>query len=329
MNASIDLSPLHSLRFAKFSLLLEATEELHLPEYKGSTFRGSFGVALKKAAEAMALRGVYDLIFEPKIEKSVADLLRIGRDAPQPFVLVPPLSGQPQYRKGESFTAELTLVGTAISYLPLFVASFSSLRVGRHNVRLRLVRITDSDKLNVYDDATQKLNSSVKILNASDIFGEHVGAGINVPPASEETPMAIHLSFLTPIRIKSSFKTGERQLLTSLESNDDVHTFLESLYHRLFILSQLYCSNTVEHYHPANVLHGIRDAKLLKPRTTWNDWERISNRQKVTMNLGGFVNEASLQIPGADILQLLRLGEFLHVGKQASFGLGKYELTIL
>ena len=40
--------PISSFRFARFRFCLRALDDISLPAYKGSTFRGAFGVAFKK-----------------------------------------------------------------------------------------------------------------------------------------------------------------------------------------------------------------------------------------------------------------------------------------
>jgi CRISPR/Cas system endoribonuclease Cas6 (RAMP superfamily) len=45
------------------------------------------------------------------------------------------------------------------------------------------------------------------------------------------------------------------------------------------------------------------------------------------MKLGGFLGELVLQGKMGDWIPLLSLGEFVHVGKGATFGLGKFRVT--
>ncbi len=59
----------------------------------------------------------------------------------------------------------------------------------------------------------------------------------------------------------------------------------------------------------------------------WEDWERYSNRQETRMKMGGFVGEVTLLGELAPWLPLLKIGELTHVGKGATFGLGKYECS--
>ncbi len=56
------------------------------------------------------------------------------------------------------------------------------------------------------------------------------------------------------------------------------------------------------------------------PHLAWHDWERYSNRQQTKMVFGGLLGTLDLE---GDLASLLRAAEILHVGKGATFGLGR------
>jgi CRISPR/Cas system endoribonuclease Cas6 (RAMP superfamily) len=66
--------------------------------------------------------------------------------------------------------------------------------------------------------------------------------------------------------------------------------------------------------------------KLIESNTEWFDWKRYSTRQEEWMSLGGVTGAVSYEGDLTDFMLLLRLGEYVHVGKGTSFGLGKYEI---
>jgi len=59
----------------------------------------------------------------------------------------------------------------------------------------------------------------------------------------------------------------------------------------------------------------------------WFDWGRYSQRQQQEMQLGGLLGSVHLQGDLAPFVQLLHQGQWLHVGKNATMGLGGYRLT--
>jgi CRISPR-associated endoribonuclease Cas6 len=324
--ASIDLSPLHSLRFARFTFDLEATEDLHLPQYKGSTFRGGFGNALKKA---LCMTKTFDCppcllkhtchyisVFEPKIDKMVADLLRIGRDAPQPFVLEPPLTDQRQFKKGERLSVGLVLIGRVMELLPSIVYAFTVFgeRVGLGTAKGKFAvrRMTDADGAVVFDGKT--FTGDFRVMTFPEFLH------------SNGSPQSVTMQFLTPTRIMTSHGNSRRHLMR-LRTTDDLWTFIETLYHRLFVLTNLYCLSDIQPYTAKRIPLNSRQLSLSNVDIGWMDWERYSNRQHIPMKLGGFVGQITLKGEVDDLLPLLRIGEYLHVGKGTSFGLGQFKLV--
>lgn len=59
----------------------------------------------------------------------------------------------------------------------------------------------------------------------------------------------------------------------------------------------------------------------------WFDWGRYSQRQQQEMQLGGLLGAVTLHGDLAPFAELLHLGQWLHVGKNATMGLGGYRLT--
>lgn len=66
--------------------------------------------------------------------------------------------------------------------------------------------------------------------------------------------------------------------------------------------------------------------KIKDNNLAWIDWERYSSRQDVRMKLGGFVGTVSYEGDFRDFLPLLVIGQYTHIGKNCTFGLGKYEI---
>lgn len=60
----------------------------------------------------------------------------------------------------------------------------------------------------------------------------------------------------------------------------------------------------------------------------WFDWKRYSTRQEEWMSLGGVTGTVSYEGDLSEFMLFLRLGEYVHVGKGTSFGLGRYSITV-
>lgn len=64
----------------------------------------------------------------------------------------------------------------------------------------------------------------------------------------------------------------------------------------------------------------------LEKELIWRDWTRYSSRQNQKMSLGGVVGKLHFSSLPYVARVLLAAGTFTHIGKNASFGLGKYSL---
>ena len=80
----------------------------------------------------------------------------------------------------------------------------------------------------------------------------------------------------------------------------------------------------------------IRDAfgmaeqvTMASHRLRWEDWERYSTRQNTHMKLGGVVGPVRYHGPLGPFLPYLRLGEYIHVGKNTVFGLGQMAVQVV
>jgi CRISPR-associated endoribonuclease Cas6 len=67
--------------------------------------------------------------------------------------------------------------------------------------------------------------------------------------------------------------------------------------------------------------------KSVSDSTGWVESSRYSRRREVTHDLSGFVGEANFEGELGMFLPYLKLGEYLHVGKNAVFGNGWYKIV--
>ncbi|TSA24209.1 CRISPR system precrRNA processing endoribonuclease RAMP protein Cas6 [bacterium] len=103
------------------------------------------------------------------------------------------------------------------------------------------------------------------------------------------------------------------------------HAFIHSLYERLKYINNYFCASDLK-------LHLLRknyDIQVITDNTTWKEQYRKSHIQKQKMSFGGLVGDIIIENVDEDTYALLKLGELFHVGKQTTFGLGKYKLEII
>ncbi|MDD3581799.1 MAG: CRISPR-associated protein Cas6, partial [Desulfobacca sp.] len=133
-----------------------------LPPYKGSTFRGVFGVALKKVVCVLQNQECQDcLLRDHCVYFQVFETPRApGPDAaavkkpspPHPFVIEPPLSVETHLHRGQSFDFGLILFGPANEQLPYFVYAFEQMgrigigqKINGQRGQFRLITISSDD----------------------------------------------------------------------------------------------------------------------------------------------------------------------------------------
>jgi hypothetical protein len=275
---------------------------------------------------------VYARIFEPTVDVDTATTLGIGQTAPRPFVLVPPLSEATELAPGERHTVGVVLFGPAIAALPYFVHTFEVLGtrfgIGRGRRagegRFRLCEVRGADGGVVYR-AGQGLTGAPEALPV-DAGAVDAGTVDGFGTAVDAAPRRVLLRFLTPTRIRTSFRR-ERRGLMMLRTGDDALALIDALHRRVHLLSQLYGerSGPVQPHTPL-ALDGL-DPVVEADRLCWCDWERYSGRQRQTMKLGGFVGDVTLIGDAVrHFFPLLRLGARLHVGTSTTFGLGKFDV---
>ena len=126
------------------------------------------------------------------------------------------------------------------------------------------------------------------------------------------------LQFLTPTRLKFNGK-----LSPSLE----FHILIRNLLRRISLLSYFHCETELD-VNFKTLIEKSQEVRAEKENLVWFDWQRYSQRQEVSMTLGGFIGSITFKGDFEDFLLFLLLGEQIHVGKGTSFGLGKYQLKI-
>lgn len=303
----------------RYRIVIQLTEPALLPEYKGSMFRGAFGWAFRKAVcvtqrpdcEGCLLRGVcsYFKVFETEVpEGNSIPFMNGVKKTPHPYILTPPLDNKRNYEKGEELTIELTLFGETVNLLPFFAYSFQqmgSMGIGFQRNRFILRRIillgNGGTEFDLFDERSQR------ILPDKDPIPM-----MQVPEG--DVPSQITLRFMTPYRAQENARiiTHHAEITPQL--------ILNAIKRRYIVLSSLYGSG------PGMDIADVdaEDLVVTSNMLYFKDWERYSNRQQTKMSMGGMLGTIGISGNLAPYWQLLKTGEYIHIGKNAVFGLGKF-----
>jgi len=302
---------LPTLPLAAFRCHFETAEPLRLPAYAGSAWRGAFGHALKRAV--CVVRGtecpscllyrscVYPYVFETPPPPDSAKMRRYPA-APHPFVLgVNPRQNRSPYRLG------LTLVGRADRHLPYFIHALEQAGkagLGRDSQPFELIKV---------EQAGAPENPIVYAP------GQPLRMTPARTPALPALPDRFQIHIETPLRLKR-----EDRLVTPAEFG--FGDLFGHLLRRVSMLSYFHTDTPLE-VDFAALAEASRKVAVRRPELSWRDWTRYSSRQQTAMQMGGLLGRFELRGEDAEAFwPYLWLGQWTHVGKGATMGLGRYRI---
>ena len=301
---------------------------LHMPAYnKGNVIRGGFGSTFRRIVchancrepETCDLRNVcpYTAVFQPFVPEG-SEKISKNRDIPRPFVIKPPLEMKETYLPGERLSFDVVLIGKVKDYLPYFIVTFKELSqagLGRNRspVELRAVGHVGSDGIEVpvYTRQDNLVRPPAEAISWTDLCATHISNN------GTANVTRLTLRFLTPTMLKVDRMQVRRAAFGPIAKR---------LRDRINALSYFYCGKGLEIDFKAfgEQAEGI---KTVSDSTRWVESARHSRRRGVTHDLSGFVGEVSFEGDLAPFLPYLKLGEYVHVGKNAVFGNGWYRIV--
>ncbi|MBU1055675.1 MAG: CRISPR system precrRNA processing endoribonuclease RAMP protein Cas6 [Proteobacteria bacterium] len=311
------------MQYGKYGFKCCFESDAILPPYKGSTFRGIFGHALKKVVCALKRqecedcllkeRCIYTLVFETKHAVKVPDGLRISTP-PNPFVIEPPISNETMYKKGSSFDFNLLLFGNVNNSLAYFIYAFDQIgntgigkRIGENRGVFCLKEVKDNNGI-IYSDKDRSL---VKSEEAEElILKDHAG--------NDGSVFRIKLVLETPLRLKFE---------NHLKADLPFHVLVRAMLRRISSLYTFY-DNGEPPLDYRGLVERAKNIRIVEEDLSWFDWKRYSNRQDQKMLMGGIAGSITYEGRIAEYLHLIEFCEKVHIGKQTTFGLGKIGIEI-
>jgi hypothetical protein len=353
----LTLEHLKALSLAQYEFRLAALTAGELPPFLGSTFRGSFGYALKAVACSMphgdcarcllAERCLYTRLFEPRFNQPNG-LLKQQQHAPRPFIFEPPLPGQKystlplntetgrasanggksnghqrlfteplRFAAGDELRFGLTLIGEAVEELPYIIYAVSLM--ARHGFGAQRTPFTLMEVSAIAGPATRlKVYAPDMTHIAPHDARRNLSEMVKDRLAQLELNDTLRLLFLTPTRIRFQKSRPERLRFEHL---------VKSLSLRLTMLAQIHSTRSLDYDYRALLAHA-RTATTHTERLWQQQLQRYSNRQEKKIEQDGFMGEAVFTGTAvSELLPLLIAGEFLHVGSSTAFGLGRYYIA--
>lgn len=322
-----------AIEFALCRVYLTPDRPTTLPEdvSPGTLLRDRFGSALRhsvcplphNACEAGCLQPAqcaYAHLFATSLQSqpaAVAGTTR-GGDLYRPFVFEPPLRTRPRYDPRTPLAINLLLVGTAIDHLPTFLLGLRAMgRTGFGEPRA---------------EWTVERVHSLSQSEATDGPVLHIAErpGITLEPLRHRYDMLatiaarmpterLMLEFVTPLRIE------EKGILVREFTAERIY---RALLRRLYDLSSQWCGVTPEGDMRTLLDRLVERTQLKTLSLNHTVWTRQNNRANKRLPFDGITGRLLIEGDLAESLPLLLAGEYLHLGKQTVFGMGRYRLDL-
>ncbi len=315
------LQPLPLVRFRfRFVLNTPATRDVkHALNagFLGSAWRGAFGHALRRTVCITNLQSCeicslvescsYPNLFEPQITIGTHRHPLFSRP-PVPYVLEPHDSKVDI--SSSTHNVGVILFGSAIKKFPDVV---SALRIaGKCGLTGSCIRLhlKDVQFESFYGKTWEMIYEKDRFLAPASIVSKWDAPLLN---------SSIRVKLISPLRIKF----GNR--LTS-EERFTFRAFATSLLRRISLL--LYSATGTPLKIDFNeVLQNAGRIPFYKKNVVWHEWIRHSTRQNTKMKMGGLIG--SFEVDHHNVrpfLPYLWLGQWTHLGKGCTMGLGRYTI---
>jgi hypothetical protein len=305
--------------YGKYQFLCRLENEAHLPSFKGSTFRGVFGHALKKVVCALKRqecrecllqnRCLYALVFETQAVLQPATDSKF-KAAPHPFVIEPPQTPETNFQAGSAFDFNLLLFGEMNNSLPYFVYAIDQMgkigigkKINAERGRFVLKSVQVDDRI-IYSDTDQKLNTTGALGTLS----------LNGQVENIEGTFRVKVILDTPLRIKFENR---------LKADLPFHVFVRAMLRRVSALMHYYGNGEPDMDYRGLVARA-RGVTLVASDLRWFDWQRYSQRQEREMLMGGMIGSVIYEGKIGEFMPLIDFCAKVHIGKQTAFGLGKF-----
>jgi len=327
-------SSLANFTVAKLNFELGAISDIRLNEFSGSSIRGVMGRGLKLSCchfgdidqdcrKCLASNDCcYRYVFETPVEQG-AEIMKKYTMAPHPFVMVLPDESPGTVAANGDLSFGLTLVGRAINYVDKYIECVE--RMGKIGFgafepkgRFILKNVTSTNycgrKKFIYREGAEAGSLKPYLINFNRDILEKTGS-----LRSAQGRGRVKVSFKTPVRI---------QFEENIARNIDFHMIIRNLLRRVFHLNYFHIDGEkadIDFNHLIEAAGEIKTvASGLKPFMV----TRYSSRQKRSHEFRGVTGEAVYEGDNIEMfMPLLKLGEYVNVGKTTAFGMGRYELA--
>lgn len=299
-----------NIRYIKLRFTAVIQDTCNLPCNKASALRGGMGEMLLRA-NCISDRNCDTCGFET--ECVVQRMMYSKLENPPDFMSSNDSVGyviecenyEERFSEGDALEFNLILFGKTMAYFNLFMTAFYALGqngLGKEHARFTIVNVRNSRRQN--------------ILEGTDIYMKYY----TVEKVSDYVNYRLEMIKKNGIENKIIFKTPLTQKYQGILLNSfNMDAIIRSIKRRIYILACFEGYNIEEWYRniegiPLIVNQQVKDVKF----------RRFSNRKQEAMYLQGIKGKVVLDNIPDNILWIMLAGELIHIGKNTSFGSGRY-----
>lgn len=298
------------IRYSKLKFILKIERDCSLPSFKNSALRGGMGKMLMEFScfgngncnecnykdDCMVDKVMYSkLKYKPQF---IANDKSVG-------YIIDCVDKRIEFKKGDELKFNLILFGDTIDFASNFIYAFDVLGrkgLGKYNNKYSIKNVLNENGINVLTDG-RILKNNIIIKYVSEYIQERKKQLQNLP--------TLMINFISPFRYKVD---------GHYTSNISINDIKLALNRRMSILNGYEGIENKDNIESGNTI-------ITSSQLRWSENKRYSSRQKESMKLGGVEGNIFLNIENEEFLDLLIAGELVHIGKNTSFGLGKYILV--
>ncbi|NNM52365.1 MAG: CRISPR system precrRNA processing endoribonuclease RAMP protein Cas6 [Pseudomonadales bacterium] len=307
------LLPGETLSLGRYRFIFKVLSPLTLPVYSGGVLRGIWGNALRqitcitgKSECSGCMYGpecVYTRVFEPHTLPRLGEGLMSMKNIPVPYLVEPPPWGSTDYQVGEELVIDMVIMGKALQDLPVIILAWQ-------RALLQGVGHQRDGKAELIAVSLELPSQSVE-RNHPDFARPQ----LTIPDIQVKERVA--LNFRTPLRI-------EQDKVPLWEKHLTAPLLVTSILRRISLILNAHMNLDLKVDLRA-IIAAAGELEQQK-KMVWKEWERYSARQQRAMTIGGVSGRWELRGNLDLLVGYLYLGQWLHAGKETSFGMGLYTL---
>jgi hypothetical protein len=250
---------------------------------------------------------LYNKVFEVNKHKDTSNNKRIAAP-PHPYLFEPPETRQTDFPLESYLDFNLILLGEVNNSLPFFVYAIQKMgQMGigsRHEDRQICFEVRDIYNTN---------NQSIFVAETNQLKPGPWSTNLNPPSVLTPSQGELSLRLKTPLRQKNANK---------LANDLPFPILVRAILRRIAAVFTAHAQNEPDLDYKG-LIKRADDVGILESNLRWQDIRRYSNRQKSGMLMGGLVGGITYGGTVGEYAPLLELAQYLHLGKQTTFGLGK------